>query len=110
VKLRNVLKTATKVLYILPAFFWCSVGLVAILIGGFRDMDHGFWIFPILSICAAVLLWKGKWWGALPGIVMGLLMLALVMNGLEMGLNTCVYFVLMGLVCCLASRKKGEKQ
>ena len=35
----------------------------------------------------------------LPGMAMGILMLKLVQNGLEMGLNTCVYFVLMGLIC-----------
>lgn len=35
----------------------------------------------------------------LPGMAMGILMLKMVQNGLEMGLNTCVYFVLMGLIC-----------
>ena len=109
-RLQNALKIPVKVLYVLPALFWCSVGLVAILIGGFQDMDHGFWIFPILSVCAAVLLWKKKWWGCLPGIAMGILMLKMVQNGLEMGLNTCVYFVLMGLICRFTSRNKGDAQ
>ena len=97
--MKNVLVSAMKVLFVLPAFFWCTVGLGAILIGGFRDMNLSFWIYPLLAVAAAVLLWKKKWWGCLPGIAMGILLLAQIRNGLEMGLNTCVYFALMGLIC-----------
>lgn len=46
----------------------------------------------------------------LPGMAMGILMLKMVQNGLEMGLNTCVYFVLMGLICRFTSRNKGDAQ
>lgn len=109
-KPKKALDIAIKVLYVMPAILWCTVALLLLLISGGRDMVSFFWVYPILPLIAAVLLWKGKWWGCLPGIFMGILMFTQVQNEQVSGLRYCVYFAVMGILCYVTSRRKGETE
>lgn len=109
--IKNTLNAAVKVLYILPAILWCMMTVLLILpIAGWQDIFPVFWLYPTLPTVAAILLWKGKWWGCLPGMAMGAMLFSLVPNEEVSGLRYCIYFALMGLLCSLMHRQKGEKQ
>lgn len=107
---RNALTVAAKVLYLLPAVLWDGIWVFVLMIAGWRDASFVAWLYPILPTAAAVLLWKGKWWGCIPGIAMGVMLMTLVPNEEVSGMGYCIYFALMGVICCLASQKKEETQ
>lgn len=109
-KIKDALNSAVKVLYVMPAVLWCTVSFLLLMIGSWQDAFPVFRLYPTLPAVAAVLLWKGKWWGCLPGIGMGIMLFSLVPNEEVSGLRYCVYFALMGLLCSLTHRQKGEKQ
>ena len=107
--LKTVFYAAVKVFYILPAVPWVMMTVLLILpIASWQEIFPVFWLYPTLPTAAAILLWRGKWWGCLPGIIMGAMLFALVPNEQVSGLRYCVYFAIMGLMCYVISRAKGE--
>ena len=60
-----------KILYSFPALFYC--GLIAFigLGAGFGGFQPEAWLYAVLLFTAAVLLCMKKWWGALPGMIVG---------------------------------------
>ena len=96
---KTALNAAVKVLYILPAVLWDGIWLFVLMIAGWKDTSFVAWLYPILPTAAAVLLWKGKWWGCVPGIAMGVMLMTLVANEEASGMRYCIYFALMGLIC-----------
>jgi len=103
-----------KFLYILPAVLICMLyALLTALAGGISGFQPIAFVYIILPILAGVLLRKGKWWGCLFGMTMGLLLLYMgsQANGQTidierpMGIGFLVYYAAMGLVCA-ASKKK----
>ena len=109
-EIQNALEVAIKIFYILPAVLWDVIWLFILMIAGWKDASPIAWLYPVLPTAAAVLLCKGKWWGCLPGMAMGAMLLFLVPNEETSGLRYCIYFALMGILCYLTNRKKEEKQ
>ena len=109
-----------KFLYFLPAVVICLIyGFILLVLEGSFDavieMVYSVVLLYIaLPVVGSFLLAKGRWWGSLFGIAMGLL---LVVNNLQytghqhvnidlpLGIAFAVYNGLMGVVCVMPERK-----
>ena len=102
-----------KFLYIMPAVLICMLyGLLAALAGGIGGFQPIALAYILLPIAAGILLRKGKWWGCLPGMAMGMLLLykgitaqPQVFVGFVAGLILAAYYAAMGLVCAACREK-----
>lgn len=103
-----------KFLYVMPAVLICMLyAILTILaggIGGFQPIALVYVGFPIL---AAVFLRRGKWWGCLFGVAMGVILLYNGMTaqpqmfaGFVIGLILAAYYIAMGLVCAASDKVK----
>ena len=59
-----------KVLYFIPAIVFGLIYCLLIFEGAGLVLWHG-WLFLALMIASGILLAKKKWWGAIPGVVIG---------------------------------------
>lgn len=103
-----------KLLYSFPAMLYC--GFVA-MIGfdlGFGGFQPEAWVYVVLLIMAAVLLCMKKWWGAVPGMVVGGIVIYLFetshvhqhVNVIPLGIGIILYFAAMGIICYKLSKRK----
>lgn len=103
-----------KLLYSFPALLYC--GLIATIgidvgLGGFQ-MEA--WVYVCLLIAAAVLLCMKKWWGSIPGMLVGGIVIYLFetshvhhhINETPLGIGLILYFAAMGVICYKLSRMK----
>ena len=103
-----------KFLYIMPAVLICMLyGLLAALAGGVAGFQPIAFVYILLPILAGVLLRKDKWWGCLPGMAMGGLLICngmtaepTMMVGFIAGLVLAAYYAAMGLVCAASQKKR----
>lgn len=102
-----------KFLYLLPAAAYCGFfGYVGLRLGfdGFPALAL---LYAVLFIISAILLWKNHWWGCIPGIAVGGIMIYLFetshdyhhINETQIGIWVIVWFVVMGLLCGLTGRR-----
>ncbi len=101
-----------RILYTMPAVMAVLLyGMLAILAGGFGGFAPIAWMTIILPVLAALLLLGGRWWGCIPGMLLGGLYLSVGIGFLaEAGVNFQIifgsvifaYYLVMGL---LAFRK-----
>lgn len=102
-----------KLLYAFPALLYC--GFVA-LIGfdlGFGGFQPEAWVYVVLLILSAVLLWKKKWWGSIPGMAVGGIIIYLFetshvhqhVNVTPIGIAVILYYAAMGLICYKLHKK-----
>ncbi len=103
-----------KAMYILPAAIVCLVyGFLALLVGGFGGFQPIAWAYIGLPILAALLLLKGKWWGCLPGIMLGTLLLYMSNQHTgqvldieaPLGMVLGIYYMVAGFLCYRAQKK-----
>lgn len=96
-----------KLLYAFPALLYC--GFVA-MIGfdvGFGGFEPEAWVYVVLLMAAAILLCMKKWWGALPGMAVGSIIVYLFENShvhqpvnvTPLGIGIILYFAAMGIIC-----------
>lgn len=102
------------ILYSFPALLYG--GLIAMI--GFGTGFGGFlpeaWLYLSLLIAAAVLLSMKKWWGAVPGMVVGGIVIYLFetshvhqhVNVTPLGIGIIVYFAAMGVICYKLHKQK----
>ena len=102
-----------KLLYMFPALLYC--GFIAVI--GFDVGFGGFlpeaWMYALLLISAAVLLCMGKWWGSVPGMAVGAIIIFLFVNSrvhhhideTPIGIAVLVYFAVMGVICYRLRKK-----
>ena len=104
-----------KFLFIMPAVLICMLyALLAALAGGIGGFQPIAFVYILCPILAGVILRKGKWWGCLFGIAMGVVLL--YMGGQHngqvmdierpMGLAFLIYYTIMGFICCKANKQK----
>jgi len=102
-----------KILYCFPAALY---GGIMALIGtdlGFGGFAPEAWVYITLLLLAAVLLSKNKWWGCIPGIAVGGIMICIFetssahhhINENPIALGVILYFAAMGLICWKIHRK-----
>ena len=103
-----------KFLYIMPAVLVCMLYiLLAALAGGISGFQTIAFIYIISPLAAGILLRKGKWWGGLFGVVMGLLLICgnLVGDGtisavLIVGIVFVIYYAIMSILCAAEHKRK----
>ncbi len=109
-----------KFLYILPAvvisliylfLLWITRADVREILDIFSSMAG---LYLLLPIVGSILLLKGKWWGSLAGMAMGLMFIYQDLNDYTMqhidveiplGIAFLVYYFLMGILCLRSSKK-----
>ncbi len=107
------MKGILKVLYLAPAVLYCGfLGWIGLRLG-----FEGFTILPfayaLLLVAAAVLLCIHKWWGCIPGMAVGGIIIYLFetshvhhhLNETQIGLVVTAYFTVMGLFCYLFQKR-----
>ena len=103
-----------KILYCFPAVLYG--GLLA-LIGsdlGFGGFEPEAWVYIALLVLSAVLLCKNKWWGCIPGMAVGGIVVYLFentsahqhINANPIGIGIIAYFAVMGLFCHKLNKEK----
>ena len=103
-----------KFLYIMPAVLICILyALLAALAGGISGIQPIALVYIACLILAGMLLRKDKWWGCLPGIAMGALLIYNGMTaepqlfaGFVAGLILVAYYAAMGLICAASRNHK----
>lgn len=106
-----------RFLYILPAILLCMIyGLLAAIAGGISGFQPIAWVYLGLPIAAGILLRRGKWWGSLPGIAIGGILVYSGMTaqpqlfvGFVIGLIIAAYYIAMGLMCTAETGKHAGK-
>ena len=102
-----------KLLYSFPAFLYCGlVGTIGfdVGLGGFEPEA---WLYVVLLIMAAVLLSMKKWWGCIPGMAVGGIVIYLFetarvhqhVNVTPLGVGIILYFAAMGFICYKLQKK-----
>ena len=92
-----------KILYFIPAIIFCLLYGIAFIVW---DLEPVAYVFCLLLVLSGIILCYNKWWGAVPGIVMGIWLMALDLstNGPKIiiqwpfGLVIVIYFILCGIV------------
>ena len=90
-------------IYGLPFLTGCIFyGAVGIL-GSFQAIQPIAWVMLVLLFLATVLMLRGKWWGCLPGIAVGILLLNMgleetgqIINEAPIGAFVFAYYTALG--------------
>ena len=102
-----------RVLYTMPAVMVVLFyGMLALLAGGFASFQLRAWLMILLPVLSALLLLGGRWWGSIPGMLLGGLIISLGLTGsnwaiLGFGAFVFVYYMIMGLLCWKDARKEA---
>ena len=103
-----------RVLYTLPAvmviIFYTMLALLA---GGFASFQVRAWLMILMPAASAILLLAGHWWGCIPGMCLGGLMISIGMTGsndivMLFGVVVFVYYMVMGILCLKDIRKASN--
>ena len=103
-----------RVLYTMPAVMVVIFyGMLALLAGGFASFQVRAWLMIVMPVASAVLLLAGLWWGCVPGMCLGGLLISM---GLYGGSNIAMigggavfaYYLVMGILCLADARKKNK--
>lgn len=101
-----------KVLYTMPAVMVILFyGMLAILAGGVGGFQLRAWLMVVMPVASAVLLLAKLWWGCIPGMLLGGILISIGMFGgsnLAMigGGAVFAYYLVMGILCFTDARKK----
>ncbi len=107
-----------KILYLTPAIVVCVFYLLmAILVGGISGFQPIVLLYMGAPILAAWLLLKKKWWGCIPGLVLGGYLLWMgsqytgqVMNiERPLGIVFLGYYLAMGMLCFGSSKRTSRR-
>ena len=95
-----------KVLYFAPGVTALVLYGLPALSGGLGAMHGAVWFFIALLFVSALLLWRGKWWGCLGGVLAGMVLIdmstrytgqVIEIEG-PLGILFCIYYGLCGLM------------
>lgn len=94
-----------RVLYTIPAvMIWLFYGMLALLAGGFASFQIRAWLMILLPAMSAVLLLAGRWWGCIPGMLLGGLLISMGLTAgntifVASGIGVFAYYLVMGILC-----------
>lgn len=95
-----------KVMYFAPGVTALVLYGLPALSGGLGAMHGAVWFFIALLFVSALLLWRGKWWGCLGGVLAGMVLIdmstrytgqVIEIEG-PLGILFCIYYGLCGLM------------
>ncbi len=92
-----------KILYFMPAIVFGLVYCLLLVEGQGPILWHG-WVFLVLMIVSGILLAKKKWWGAIPGIGIGIFFVCTglaneyaILPEWQVGIVLILYFLFCGV-------------
>ena len=103
-----------RILYTMPAVMVVLFyGMLAILAGGFGGFQVRAWLMIVMPVASAVLLLAGRWWGCVPGMLLGGFLISIGMVGgsnmaMVFGGAVFAYYMVMGILCMADARKKSK--
>ena len=103
-----------RVLYTMPAVMVIIFyGMLALLAGGFARFQIRAWLMIVMPVASAVLLLAGLWWGCIPGMCLGGLLISMGLMGggniaMIGGGAVFAYYLVMGILCLADARKKNK--
>lgn len=103
-----------RVLYTMPAVMVVLFyGMLAILAGGVSGFQIRAWLMIVMPVASAVLLLAGLWWGCVPGMLLGGLLVSIGKIGnsdiaMLFGFVVFVYYLIMGILCLKDAKKKAK--
>lgn len=103
-----------KILYMFPALLYSSLLLTIGLSVGFGGLQMEAWVYLLGLTAAAYLLCRKKWWGCLPGMAVGSVLIWLFNNShvqqsvdiRPLGIGIFVYFAVLGIFCYKLNKNK----
>ena len=103
-----------KLLYIFPALLYSGFLLTIGLSVGFEGLMTEAWMYLLGLTAAAHLLCKKKWWGCLPGMAVGSVVIWLFNNSRvqqpidirPLGIGILVYYAAVGIICYRLTKQK----
>ncbi len=95
-----------KCIYNIPAIIALLFYAALAITSGFGSINPAAWFFVALLFVAAVLLSKNKWWGALFGVIVGLILIRmsfqytgqLIDIESPLGIALCLFYVVCGII------------
>ena len=103
-----------RVLYTIPAVMVVLFyGMLALLAGGVSGFQLRAWLMILMPVASAVLLLAGLWWGSVPGMLLGGLLISMGLTGsneivMLFGGIVFIYYMVMGILCLKDARKKNS--
>lgn len=103
-----------RVLYTMPAVMVVLFyGMLAFLAGGVSGFQIRAWLMIVMPVASAVLLLAGLWWGSVPGMLLGGLLISMGLSGgneivMLFGGIVFIYYMVMGILCLKDARKKNS--
>lgn len=105
-----------KLLYYLPAVVSVIFYLILGFCSGVGSINPAVWLFIVLLVVSAIFMSKGKWWGSLGGIIVGLVLIYMSTQytgqviDIErpIGIAFIVYYLICGIM--LYRNKKNNKE
>lgn len=103
-----------KLLYMFPALLYGGLLLAIGLSVGFEGLMMEAWMYLLGLTAAAYLLCNKKWWGCLPGMTVGSVVIWLFNNShvqqpidiRPLGVGVLIYFAAMGIICYKLNKQK----
>ena len=100
-----------KVLYFLPVALGTALYVFLGIASSFRSINPLVWIALVMLVISGILMNKNKWWGCVPGILIGILLIYMgtketgqIIKETPFGIIMCVYYI----VCAVVSYKSGS--
>ena len=100
-----------KVLYFLPVALGTALYVFLGIASSFRSINLLVWIALVMLVISGILMNKNKWWGGVPGILIGILLIYMgtketgqIIKETPFGIIMCVYYI----VCAVVSYKSGS--
>ena len=95
-----------KIMLFGPAIIALLLYLIIGLISNFRAISPFVWLFVALLFVSAVFMFKGKWFGCIGGIIVGVVLIYMSMQytgqsiNIEkpLGIILCIYFLMCGFL------------
>ena len=99
-----------KVLYFLPVLFGTILYLFLGVASSFGSINPFVWIALVMLLISGILMDKNKWWGCVPGILIGILLIYMgtketgqIIKETPFGIAICIYYIM----CAVISYKSG---
>ena len=102
-----------RVLYTMPAVMVVLFyGMLALLAGGVGSFQPRAWLMIVMPVASAVLLLAGRWWGCIPGMCLGGLLISMGLTGgneivMLFGGIVFIYYMVMGILCLKDAKKSS---
>ena len=100
-----------KVLYFLPVALGTALYVFLGIASSFSSINPLVWIALVMLVISGILMNKNKWWGCVPGILIGILLIYMgtketgqIIKETPFGIIMCVYYI----VCAVVSYKSGS--